>query len=221
MNNQRSVILPEPTLRRLPWYLTYVESLRAAGEEYVSSTRISKDLAVDSSRIAKDLSCLNLKGKTRIGYEVPALHETLTGFLGFTVSHRAYLMGVGSLGAALLSDRGLSNYGLDIVGAFDTDPAKIGRVYGDLTVRHPDELPDLMNTDPATIAILAVPAPRAQEVADSVLQAGVKGLWNFTPCRVRVPENAVLVNTSIYAHLALLFNRLAALPVSDGESTAE
>lgn len=205
------MILPEPTLRRLPWYLAYVETLRAAGEENVSSTRISKDLDLDSSRIAKDLSFLNLKGKTRIGYEVAALHDNLTSFLGFKVSHKAYLFGAGSLGGALLRDSGLSNYGLDINGAFDTDPGKVGKRYGDITVRHPRELTEAMAEDPATIAILAVPAVKAQEVADNVIAAGVKAIWNFTPCRVRVPEGVVLANTSIYAHLALIFNRLEAM----------
>lgn len=217
MITPRPAILPEPTLRRLPWYLAYVETLREAHEEYVSSTRISKDLDLDSSCIAKDLSFLSLKGKTRIGYEVEALEQALTEFLGFRVSHKAYLFGAGSLGAALMQDSGLSNYGLDIVAAFDTDPRKEGIVYGGIRVSHPSSLSRVMQENPATIAILAVPATKAQEVADTAIREGVRAIWNFTPCRVRVPEGVVMANTSIYAHLALIFNRLAEMPANPGK----
>lgn len=132
MSNEIHSILPEPTLRRLPWYLAYVEILKTRGEQHISSTRIARALNVDSSQIAKDLSFLNLRGKTRIGYEVTTLAEKLTEALGFRVAHRAYVLGVGSLGSALMSDSGLSNYGLQIVAGFDTNPEVIGR--GDLAV---------------------------------------------------------------------------------------
>ena len=101
-------LLPEPTLRRLPWYLAYVSMLHSQNVEYVSSTQISKELNVDSSQIAKDLSFLNIKGKTRIGYEVAKLERELRDFLGFKRHHNAVMMGVGSLGAALIQDSGLS-----------------------------------------------------------------------------------------------------------------
>lgn len=102
---QTSVIrdlLPEPTLQRLPWYLAYVCQLRAQGVENVSSTQISKHLNVDSSQIAKDLSFLNIRGKTRIGYDVVELENTLKDFLEFERQHPAVIIGVGSLGAALI-----------------------------------------------------------------------------------------------------------------------
>jgi len=95
-------ILPEPTLRRLPWYLAYVSLLRSRKVEYVSSTAIARELNVDASQIAKDLSFLNIKGKTRIGYEVAGLEAELKDFLGFDKSHNAVIVGVGSLGAALI-----------------------------------------------------------------------------------------------------------------------
>ena len=156
------IILPEPTLRRLPWYLAYVEILKARGVEFVSSTQISRALNVDASQIAKDLSFLTLKGKTRIGYEVEALVETLSEFLGFTTSHRAYVFGVGSLGKALIQDSGLSIYGLEIAAGFDIDERKTGRKIGDVEIHHIDKLADVMATTPATIGILTVPAQGAQ-----------------------------------------------------------
>ncbi len=204
------VILPEPTLRRLPWYLAYVEILKARNVEYVSSTQISRALNVDASQIAKDLSFLTLKGKTRIGYEVDALVETLAEFLGFTTTHKAYVFGAGSLGRALIQDSGLSIYGLEIVAGFDIDESKTGSHIGEVPIHHIDMLTEVMDTTPATIGILTVPAECAQETADIAIGGGIRAIWNFTPYRVKVAEGIVMANTSIYAHLALIYNRLSA-----------
>lgn len=203
-----NIILPEPTLRRLPWYLAYVEILKAQDVEYVSSTQISRALNVDASQIAKDLSFLALKGKTRIGYEVDALVKALADFLGFHIPHKAYVFGAGSLGKALMQDSGLSNYGLDIIAGFDIDPEKVETKVGDIPIHHIDSLGSVMESDPATIGILTVPADCAQLTADIAIGEGIKAIWNFTPYRVKVAEGIVMSNTSIYAHLALIYNRL-------------
>lgn len=201
-------ILPEPTLRRLPWYLAYLEILQAEGIDTVSSTRISNALDVDSSQIAKDLSFLNIKGKTRIGYDVQQLTEVLTDFLGFRRPHKAVVIGAGSLGGALIHDTGLQNYGLEIVAAFDTDPRRVGTEILGVPVYHVDELKRRLHDLEAQIGILTVPSDQAQSAADSMVAAGLKGIWNFTPYRIRVREGIVISNTSIYAHLALIYNRL-------------
>ena len=205
-----NLILPEPTLRRLPWYLAYVEILKAQDIEYVSSTQISRALNVVASQIAKDLSFLSLKGKTRIGYEVNALVSSLADFLGFRISHKAYIFGAGSLGKALMLDSGLANYGLDIVAGFDIDNKKVGNMVGDVPIYHIDSLATVMESNPATIGILTVPADCAQDTADIAIGEGIRAIWNFTPYRVKVAEGIVMSNTSIYAHLALIYNRLNA-----------
>ena len=211
MSSENQIILPEPTLRRLPWYLAYVEILQRQKVEHVSSTRISRSLSVDASQIAKDLSFLNVKGRTRIGYEVDALVEALRDFLGFSCQHRAYVFGCGSLGMALIHDSGLSKYGLEIVAGFDVSPAVVGAKDRRVPIHHIDNLSEVMEQDPASIAILTVPAEAAQESADIAIGAGIKAIWNFTPYRVKVAEGIVMANTSIYAHLALIFNRLNSL----------
>jgi len=99
--------IPEPALRRLPWYLSYVKLLKSQGEVIVSSTQIAKKIDVSASQIAKDLSYVDINGKTRVGYDIDDLITVLETFLGFKKSHKAVLFGVGSLGAALLSDSGL------------------------------------------------------------------------------------------------------------------
>lgn len=216
MDSTGHIILPEPTLRRLPWYLAYVDTLEQRKVQNVSSTTISKALNVDSSQIAKDLSLLNLKGKTRIGYNVSAMRKALSAFLGFKDSHGAFLLGAGSLGAALINDTGLSNYGLNILAAFDCNPDLIGKEVGGVHIYDINDLPEMQKKTPAKIAIITVPAENAQDVADIAIEAGIKALWNFTPYRVLVPEDIVVSSTCIYANLALIYNRLKNADQSQG-----
>lgn len=200
--------VPEPTLRRLPWYLSNVKLMKDQGEKYVSSTQISKQINIDASQIAKDLSYLHVSGRTRVGYEVDALIEELEHFLGFTDMHKAFLFGVGSLGDALLRDSGLRHFGLEIVGAFDVKPELVGREVNGIPVYHSDEFEEKMKMCGVNIGVLTVPINIAQEITDKMVAGGIKAVWNFTPFRIRVPEYIVVQNTSLYAHLALMFNRL-------------
>lgn len=209
---------PEPTLRRLPWYLAYVSMLRSRNIAYVSSTAISKELNVDASQIAKDLSVLNIKGKTRIGYEVEVLERALSDFLGFTRGHNAVMIGVGSLGSALIADTGLERFGLNIVAGFDVNPEVVGREIKNVPIYHVDRLAEMQRIYNASIAIVAVPVDVAQQVADKAVAAGIRALWNFTPFRIATAPGTVIQNTSIYAHLAVMYNRLSALPSSGNES---
>lgn len=202
-------ILPEPTLRRLPWYLAYVTLLDDLHVEHVSSTQISKELNVDASQIAKDLSFLNIKGKTRIGYDVHQLAKELVDFLGFKKKHNAVVIGAGSLGAALMNDKGLSQYGLNIVAGFDVNTELIGTCVGDIPVYDIAQLKERQQENNAQIAILTVPVNHSQSAANEVIAAGIKAIWNFTPFRIKAPADVVIANTSIYAHLALIYNRMA------------
>lgn len=201
-------LIPEPVLRRLPWYLAYVGILRERKVEYVSSTQISRDLKVDASQIAKDLSFLDIKGKTRIGYEVGLLEHKLEEFLGFKRQHRAVIVGAGSLGGALMQDSGLTRYGLEIVAGFDVDPALVGTVKHGLPVYDSAEIVERCREMNVGIGIVTVPVEHAQSVADRLVEGGVKALWNFTPIRISTPEDVVISNTSIYAHLAVMYNRM-------------
>ena len=207
-NNTTRVILPEPTLRRLPWYLAYVKLLDGKHIEYVSSTQIAKEINVDASQIAKDLSFLNIKGKTRIGYEVRTLVKELTDFLGFKHKHTAFMIGAGSLGGALIQDSGLSQYGLNIVAGFDVNPALIGTSIRNVPIYDINDLAAVQHRHNASIAVLAVPVEHAQEAANMVIESGLKAIWNFTPYRIKTPKDIVIQNTSIYAHLAVMYNRI-------------
>ncbi len=207
-NNNNREMLPEPTLRRLPWYLAYISMLYSQNVEYVSSTQLSKALNIDSSQIAKDFSFLNIKGKTRIGYEVKVLERMLEDFLGFKKGHNAVMIGVGSLGAALIQDMGLSRYGLNIVAGFDINPNIVGTSICGIPIYDMSELKMRRPLLNAEIGIIAVPVDQAQLVADASVESGIKALWNFTPSRIKYSDNIVVQNTSIYSHLAVIYNRL-------------
>ena len=200
--------IPEPTLRRLPLYLSNAKLMKEKGEKYVSSTQISKQINIDASQIAKDLSYVDIAGRTRVGYDIDLLIEVLEDFLGFTNMHRAYLFGVGSLGGALLRDSGLSHFGLQIVGAFDNNPELVGTKINGIPIYHSDDFEQRMKQDGVNIGVLTVPITIAHEISDKMIAGGIKAIWNFTPFRIRVPENIVVQNTSLYAHLAVMFNRL-------------
>jgi redox-sensing transcriptional repressor len=209
--------VPEPTLRRLPWYLSVCRLLKQQGEQYVSSTRLFKETNIVASQIAKDLSCVNIVGRTRVGYEIDNLLSVLEDFLGFTRVHKAFIFGAGRLGSALLNDKGLRQFGLEVVAAFDTNPRVVGNNVAGIPVFHINELEAKMKRYDVRIGILTVPIDRAQEVADKMVVWGIKAIWNFTPLRIRVPDDIVVQNTSLYAHLSLMFNRLEGLSSENDE----
>jgi redox-sensing transcriptional repressor len=146
-----------------------------------------------------------------VGYEIDNLLEVLEDFLGFTRVHKAFLFGAGRLGGALLNDSGLKQFGLEVVAAFDTNPRVVGHSIAGIPVYHINELEAKIKRYNVKIGILTVPIDSAQEVADKMVVWGIKAIWNFTPLRIRVPEKIVVQNTSLYAHLSLMFNRLEGL----------
>ena len=208
LQKKDSTKVPEPTLRRLPWYLSNVKLLRKRGERFVSSTQISKEINIDASQIAKDLSYVNISGRTRVGYEIDTLIAVLEDFLGFTNIHKAFLFGVGSLGGALLRDSGLNHFGLEIVAAFDVNPDLVGTALNGIPIYHSDDFEEKMQAYDVNIGVLTVPIEISKKITDTMVAGGIKAVWNFTPFRIRVPEDIVVQNTSLYAHLAVMFNRL-------------
>ena len=136
------------------------------------------------------------------------LIQVLEEFLGFTNLHKAYLFGVGSLGGALLRDSGLSHFGLQIVGAFDINPNLVGTTVEGIPIYHTDEFEERRAKDGVKIGVLTVPINIAQDITDKMVAGGIQAVWNFTPFRIRVPETIGVQNTSLYAHLAVMFNRL-------------
>ena len=137
-----------------------------------------------------------------------SLLSELEDFLGFNEHHDAVVIGTGSLGTALMQDHGLVNYGLNIVAGFDIRSEVIGQRIGGVPIYEIGQLAAWQRDNGVSIAILTVPVERAQETADLAIASGMTALWNFTPIRIKAPEDVVITNTSIYAHLAIIYNRM-------------
>ncbi len=205
--DKRVALVPEPALRRLPCYLTYLKLARQQGVKYASSTQIGRDMCIDPTQVTKDLSHTCIVGKTRVGYEVDSLIDELENFLRFNTMDHAYIFGAGSVGTALLLDHGLEQFGFSIIAAFDVNPDKIGLNIGGTTIYHLDDFAKVKKPD-VRIGILTVPVEVAQSVADMMVENGLEAIWNFTSVRIKAPDHVVVQNTQLYAHLAVIFNRL-------------
>ena len=210
--------VPEPTLRRLPWYLSNAKLMRERGETYVSSTQISRQINIDASQVAKDLSYVKIAGRTRVGYDINVLIEVLENFLGFTQMHKAFLFGVGSLGGALLRDSGLHHFGLEIVGAFDINPDLVGTEITGIPIYHSDEFEQKMKETSVHIGVLTVPINIAQEITDKMVDGGIKAVWNFAPVHLDVPEGILVQNENMATSLAVLSMHLQAQMKEEKES---
>jgi redox-sensing transcriptional repressor len=198
---------PLPSVRRLPLYLRLLKALHAQGCEVVSCTQIAGDLRTDPTQVRKDLAITGIIGRPKVGYAVPKLIHAIEDFLGWNNTTDAFLVGVGSLGTALLGYN-FADLGLNIVAAFDVDPGKIGsRIHG-REVFPLGYLTGLAARMHVHIGVLTVPADAAQPVADTMAEAGIVAIWNFTNTKLEVPPNVIIERADLSSSLAALTSRL-------------
>ena len=211
MGNEKELLnVSKATIGRLPAYHRYLQEKLAAGEKTVSSTAIAEDLHLNAVQVRKDLSAIAREaGKPKLGFAVADLIADIDRFLGYDNLNDAVLVGVGGLGKALAGYVGFKNYGLNIVAAFDADPARVGTTVGGIKVFPADELARLVRRLNVLIGIVAVPREAAQGVADELIKGGVRAIWNFAPVHLNVPENIAVKNEDMAASLAILSKRLA------------
>ncbi|MBR1835696.1 MAG: redox-sensing transcriptional repressor Rex [Kiritimatiellae bacterium] len=200
----RSAALPLPTIRRYPVYLRAVRARRARGESNVSSAALAAELGLDPVLVRKDLAMSGVSGRPRIGHSAEALEAALAAAIGWDNVSDAALVGVGSLGRALLGYRGFREQGLAIAVAFDSDPALAGRQVHGVRVRPAGEVVRLVRRLAIRLGILAVPEAAAQSSADALVAAGVRGIWNFAPVQLAVPADVVVQNMDLAQSLAVL-----------------
>jgi redox-sensing transcriptional repressor len=204
-------IAPLPSVRRLPAYLRLLQLLRASGREAVSCTRIGNDLGLVSTQVRKDLAVTGIVGKPKVGYNIQALITAIEQFLGWTNAQEAFLVGVGSLGRALMGYQGFQEYGLRLVAGFDIDPAKVGEEVHGKPVYPLEKLHDLTAEMHIQIGVLAVPAAAAQDAAQLMVLAGLRAIWNYTPVVLEVPPTVIVEDVKLSASLAVLSSRLSEL----------
>lgn len=200
--------IPLATIRRYPAYLRLLEQLEAEGCADVSASSIANRLGLTGVQVRKDLAYTQAEGRPKTGYDLKELSWALREALGWNNATDAYLVGVGSLGEALLRFGGFENHGLNILAAFDTDEKKVNTSMGKKKIFPMDKFKDLVARTGVKIGIITTPKEAAQAVADLMVSAGIKGIWNFAPAEISVPEGIVLQQVDLTTELAVLSARL-------------
>ncbi|NUM34136.1 MAG: redox-sensing transcriptional repressor Rex [Candidatus Brocadiae bacterium] len=198
--------IPEPTLRRLPIYHQYLKKIDK--EDFISCTTIANDLCLEAIQVRKDISLTGIVGKPQVGYSVKQLMSAIEDFLGWNNVMDAFLVGVGSLGSAILGYKGFEKYGLNILAGFDVDDSKVGTEIHRKKIYHIEKLPSLIKRMKIKIGILTLPASCAQEIANTMVEAGIKALWNFSPIKITTREEIIVLNENLAASLAVLSKKL-------------
>jgi redox-sensing transcriptional repressor len=193
--------ISDSAVRRLSLYLRFLQEAQAAGTDTISSGELAERGGTTSAQVRKDLSLFGSFGKRGLGYDVPELLRSIQEILGLNQQWNVALVGAGKIGSALFSYRDLQQRGFHIRAVFDSDPAKVGATWGGLVVRPDEELEETLRGAGIQMAIVAVPAEAAQAVVDRLVKAGVRGILNFAPIRLRAPGSVTLRNVDVTLEL--------------------
>ena len=196
--------IPKATAKRLPIYYRYLKILADSGKKHVSSTELAETVKIDPATIRRDFSYFGALGKRGYGYDV----SNLLAFFKTTLSQdkltNVALIGVGNLGQALLNYNFHKSNNARISAAFDIDPQITGLIRSGVPVYPLEDMQEQLRLQQIKIAILTVPAAVAQSVTDELVAGGIKGILNFTPLRVTVPENVRVQNVDLTNELQTL-----------------
>ncbi len=184
--------VPSVAIKRLSLYVKQLSRLLDEGEEVVLSKELASRLGFNPTQVRKDLSYFGKFGKRKKGYDVETLHSSLREILGVSTHNKISIFGAGNLGQALLGFQGFEKRGYVVEGLFDADDAKVGKIFHGKKCYSITEAKKIIKKKEVTIAILAVPDEAVESVLESVLDAGIKSILNFTQRRLRVPENVMV-----------------------------
>lgn len=208
-NSPNTQEMSKAALNRLPAYLRYLKKIDKQDVETVSCTAIADGLHLNSVQVRKDIALVSsVAGKPKKGFVTKELIADLEKFLGYDNNHDAIIVGVGGLGKALIGYASFSNYGLNIAAGFDVNDSVIGTFINKKPILSMDKMPELVKRLNIKIGIIAVPAASGQLVADQMVAAGIKAIWNFANTHLAVPDNVALKNEDLAASLALLSMQL-------------
>jgi redox-sensing transcriptional repressor len=197
--------IPEATVARLPMYLrSLLDLAESRGIMTVSSEELARLAGVNAAKVRKDLSYLGSYGTRGVGYDVEYLLYQITRELGLTQDWPTAMIGIGNLGRALASYKGFSERGFRITALFDTDDNVIGEEVGGVIVRHVDELKEAVAEEGLCIGIISTPPSGAQEVAEKLVDAGIKSILNFAPSHVNVPPDVNVRKVDLSVELQIL-----------------
>jgi redox-sensing transcriptional repressor len=195
--------IPEETVRRMPRYLRAFSTLGGHGREFLSSRQLADYLHLNPPQIRKDLSYFGDFGTRGVGYPISQTAEQIRKILKLDVAQKAVLIGAGRLGTAIASYPGFAVFGFNIAAIFDNAPAKIGKKIAGLTIQDVAQLVAIRKSN-IHLAILAIPGEAAQQCADTLVQAGVRGILNLSPCWLRVPKRVKIVSIDLAMEMGTL-----------------
>lgn len=196
--------LPKPAVGRMSLYYRELYRLLDSEVTSINSQELGQLVDVSPAVVRRDLSTLGTIGRRGVGYDVAVLIERIGTVLGSSVQWNVVLIGIGSLGNALLRYRGFERLGFRLSGAFDNDPKKIGTKISGVHVTDAAELERVLSDDPAELAILAVPVKDAATVAARLVACGVSGILNFAPTTLRLPGEVAVANVDLASELQRL-----------------
>lgn len=187
MDQLRPELIPNPAVRRLSLYLRQLEAFKRKDRRTISSKQLGESLGLTDAQVRKDLAYFGQFGHPGIGYRVDDLIAQVRHILGTDKVWNVLLIGAGNLGRALLAYRGFSTKGFNLTAVFDNDPTKVGKKFGNFTVQPLSELADTIRKSGIRLAMMTVPAEVAQDVAEQLVAAGIRGLLNFAPVSLHLP----------------------------------
>jgi redox-sensing transcriptional repressor len=196
--------VPSPAVRRLSLYLRQLETLEFGGVATVSSSKLAQPLGLTDAQVRRDLAYFGQFGRPGVGYEVTQLINRLRSIFGTDRVTQALLVGAGNLGKAVAAYQGFRSKGFVLVAVFDNDPERIGERVAHLPVQPMTELATTARRHGARLAILAVPASAAQDVANQLTAVGVRGILNFAPTRLATPPGITICNIDVAVELEQL-----------------
>lgn len=194
--------ISEAVIRRLPRYYRYLEELAEKGVERIPSSKIASALRVTASQVRQDLCSFGGFGQQGLGYNVEMLKSEIADILGLNRDYNLIIVGYGNVGAALANYSGFFKERFFVKAVFDVDTAK--KVPKDISIYHLNNIEKYLEENPIDIAIICTPKDVAQSVAERLIAAGIKKIWNFAPIELVLPEHITLENTNMSASLFML-----------------
>ena len=201
---KRTSMISKATIDRLPLYFRTLRLVQDEGIDVISSDELGRRLGITPEQIRKDLASFGQFGKKGVGYYVNELKHNVGGILGLDHHWNIAVIGIGHLGAALANYQNFVSLGFNLVALFDQDPKVIGTVQNHVKVEDVRQLARVVRERHVDIGIIAVPAAFAQDVADQLVAAGVRGIWNFAPITMQVPDAMQIVNEDLSIGLSRL-----------------
>jgi redox-sensing transcriptional repressor len=189
--------LPKAVGHRLSLYLRELQRLLSDGQETTSSGRLGQLLGISDAQVRKDLTYFGHFGYPGVGYRCDELIDAIRRILGTDHRWKVAMIGVGNLGRALLGYRGFAQQSFDLAAAFDVDQSLVGRPIDEVMVYHLDSLDETVRRLRIKLAMIAVPATAAQEVADRLVSTGIEGVVNFAPVTIQLPEGVSLIGVDL------------------------